>query len=340
MWVGSSKGGLLFVYLVEYTSMTTQQLVEYLPRPDGRSFKRKVKQNRLRAQRLAKAKLRKSRSLSLAWYRRQYFISSAYADLRTTIARNEDIYLAVLMITTVLGYAYSVVAAQILFIFFGAAYALGEATGMSMAFLSLVTICVLGISLVWVAAFGANALSLSLMHGATNKKLRSLRSTLRQSLTFTARTTAAWTLVSAVVIGPLMLAALATAIYFKATSVDVHTATAFLPYIVTAGVGWLLYSLTNFSLVPQVALFESQYSLLQAFTRSRQLVRSKGKLFLAASYGAVVLALGALYGLSALLEKVLRLSQSVTFIFGLILITIFTNGILTMFYRKRRLARK
>ncbi|MEO6513314.1 MAG: hypothetical protein ABIR37_01370 [Candidatus Saccharimonadales bacterium] len=320
--------------------MTTQQLTEYLPRPDRRSFKRKTKLARIRVERLTRAHVRKARSISLAWYRRQYFLSSAYTDLRISIARNEDIYLAILMIAIILGYAYSVVAAQLLFIFFGAAYALGEATGMSMVFLSLITVSVLGVSLAWVAAFAANSLSLSLMHGANHKKIRSLRRTLREGLSFTSRTTAAWTLVVATVFGPLMIAALGTAIYFKATNADMHTAMTFLPYIAVTGVAWALYALMQFSLVPQVAIFEPQLSLQAAFSRSRQLVRTKGKVFLSVTYCTLAVALAALYGISALFEKVLRLNQSVTFIFGLILMTIFTNGILTVFYRKRRLARR
>ena len=320
--------------------MTTQQLTEYLPRPDGRSFKRKIKQTRVRSHRLVKANVRKTRSLYQAWYRRQYFLASAYADLRKTIRRNEDIYLAVLMIAVVLGYAYAVVAAQILFIFFGAAYALGEATGMSMALLSIVTICVLGVSLAWVGAFGSNALSLSVMQGATGKKYRSLRKTLRESLFYTSRTTAAWTLVIATVVGPLMTIALGTAIGFKVAQADLHTALMFLPYLAVCGISWALYALMQYSLVPQVAIFEPHLSLSQAFTRSRQLVRSKGKVFLSVTYCSFALGLAALYGTSLLFEKVLRLNQTVTFIFGLILMMIFTNGILTMFYRKRRLARK
>jgi hypothetical protein len=321
--------------------MTTQQLTEYLPRPlSGRSFKRKSKLARLRAQRLVRAKIRKARNMTLAWYRRQYFVSSAYADVRSSVARNEDIYLAVLMIAVILGYAYSVVAAQLLFVFFGAAYALGEATGMSMAFLSLITVSVLGVSLAWVAAFASNALSLSLMQGANNKKIRSLRRTLRESLRFTSRTTAAWTLVSAAVFGPLMIIALGTAIYFKATNADIHAALAFLPYVIIASVTWLLYGLMHFSLVPQIALFDSQLSFKDAFSRSRQLVRAKGKVFLSVIYCSIAVALAALYLVSEYVEKVFRLNQSITFIFGLILLSIFTNGILTMFYRKRRLARK
>jgi hypothetical protein len=323
------------------TIMTTQQLTEYLPRPlSGRSFKRKVKLARNSAQRFMRAKERKLRSVIRAWYRRQYFMSSAYRDFRVAITRNEDIYLAVLMIAVILGFAYSVVASQILFIFFGAAYALGEATGMSMAFLSLITASVLGVSLAWVAAFASNTLSLSLMHGANNKKIRSLRSTLRDGLYFTSRTTAAWTLVSAVVVGPLMAAALAVAVYFKVSNADTHTALTLMPFIVVIGVAWALYSLMQASLVPQVALFESKLSFKEAFTRSSELVRSKGKVFLSTVYCALALSLGALYGLSALGEKFLRLNQSVTFIFGVILVSILANGILTMFYRKRRLARK
>jgi hypothetical protein len=260
--------------------------------------------------------------------------------MRTSITRNEDIYLAILMVSIILGYSYSVVAAQLLFVFFGAAYAFGEATGLSMAFLSLVTICVLGVSLAWVAAFAANSLSLSLMHGANHKKIRSLRRTLRDGLRFTSRTTAAWTLVAAVVAGPLMTAALATAVYFKATHADVHTALAFLPYIVVTAVAWALYALMHFSLVPQIAIFEPQLSLQQAFTRSRQLLQKRGKIFLSVMYCVLAVALAALYGISVLFETVLRINQSITFIFGVMLLSIFTNGILTMFYRKRRLARK
>jgi hypothetical protein len=320
--------------------MTTQQLTEYLPRPDSRTFKRKTKLARARLLRQARAQVRKTRSLSIAWYRRQYFLSTAYTDMRTTIARNEDIYLAILMIALILGYAYSVVAAQLLFIFFGTAYAVGEATGMSMVFLSFITASVLGVSLAWVAAFAANCLSLSLMQGATNKRIRSLRRTLRAGLNFTSRTTAAWTLVAATVLGPLMVVALGTATYFKATNADTHTALAFLPYIAVTGVAWALYALMQFSLVPQVAIFEPQLSLQQAFGRSRQLVRTKGKVFLSVTYCTLAVALAALYGISALFEKVLRLNQSITFIFGAILLSILTNGILTVFYRKRRLARK
>ena len=320
--------------------MTTQQLTEYLPRPDGRSFKRKTKLARLRIERSVRAQIRKARSLATAWYRRQYFLAHAYADFRKSITRNEDIYLAILMIAVILGYAYAVVAAQLLFIFFGAAYALGEATGMSMAFLSLVTVGVLGVSLAWVAAFASNSLSIALMHGANNKKIRSLRRTLREGLRFTSRTTAAWTLVAAVVTGPLMVAGLGSAVFLKVSESDTQTALQFVPYLAIAGVSWALYALMHFSLVPQVAIFEPQHSLQQAFARSSELVRSKGKVFLSTAYCSIAVALAGMYGVSALLEKVLRLNQTITFIFGVILLSILSNGILTMFYRKRRLARK
>jgi hypothetical protein len=219
-------------------------------------------------------------------------------------------------------------------------YAVAEVLDISMLVLSVITLAVLASSLAWLAAFSMNSMSVAIMHGLTGKKIRSLRATMRQGLRFTTRTALAWMLVAGVIFMPPAAALMLGIAFLKFGVTDLLDSLTAAPYVVIAGVAWVLYCLMNYSLVPYVALFEPHLSFSRAFKRSQQLVTRRGRLFLLSLYMALLALLAGITGMSFVLENQFNLDQSLTINFGAALAFMATNAIMVVFYRKRRLARR
>ena len=313
---------------------------EYLPGFSGRLLRRRTRLAKARVRRSLRAMVRKIIRACTLWYRRQYFLSTSLRDVRTATRANEDIVLALIIVSGALAYAYATVTTEVMYLFFEAAYAIAEILDISMVVLSAITLAVIGASLAWVAAFCFNSMSIALMQGLTGKKNRSLRSTMRLGLHYTSRTATAWMLVAAVIFLPLAAALMLGIAFLKFGNTDLLTALSAAPYAVIAGLAWILYAVMQYSLVPYIAIFEPQRSFSQVFARSHELVRTKGRTFLLSLYMAMLTAVSAVVGLSFVLENMFGLDQSLTIAFGSSLAFLGMNAIMAVFYRKRRLARR
>jgi len=191
----------------------------------------------------------------------------------------------------------------------------------------------------WLAAFLLNMLSLAVMDGANRKVKRSIRATTRQGLRYSTRVANAWFVLGAIIAMPLLAASALGYLYIDLFGSSAVKPEAFLPYVIAAAAAWVLFALLHYSLIPQVALFEPKLPLKQVITRSRHLVRRRGRLFLLAGYGLLGVVLTAGYQLSELIEKFFGLENVLSLFMGTFVTVIFANCILVIFYRKRKLAR-
>lgn len=320
--------------------MITQLELDQRLKADGRFFKRKIKNLRTQIRRQIRSGVRHSRSSYMRWYRRQYFLTSAYADMKKGISKNEDIYITAIIIAVVLGYSYAVVAAEMIHMFFLTAYILAETSGSNMLFLSLFTAAIVVVTLSWVGAFALNAMSIAQLQGANRKVLRSVRKTTRQALRYSTRTTSAWFLVLAEVARPMAIAILISLAFLKAGVMDGDKLLLAAPIAaILLGLLWSVNNLLRYTLVPHVLLFEPALRYDEAFKKSADLVRRKGKIFLATFYLTIISLLALAYLLTGFLEDKTGINRGVTFLMLAAAMIIFSNGLLVAFYRKRKLAR-
>lgn len=319
--------------------MIIQLQAEYLSRFDGRYIGRKLKLLKMRTRRLVRTKIRKVRSASLAWYRQQYFLSTAYGDMKGSISRNEDIFIAVSVIAATLGYAYAVIASELFYAFFMTAFSLSEAMDVSIIAVTSVATCSLAVTLAWVTAFMFNSMSLAIMHGANRKKVRSLRSTLRQGLRCASRTTISWLVFLAAVLLPVAGLGIAAFIHFWFYVATPIQALEIIPYYIIAAIASVIYMVLQYSLMPMVAFFEPGLGYREAFMRSKELITRKGRIFILYGYCILATALIAEYTLAAALDNLIGLNKNLAFGLMAIVTAVYANGIMTVFYRKRRLAR-
>lgn len=320
--------------------MITQLELENLTRLDGRFIKRKIRRTKHQIAKFAKAKLRKIRSRFFTWYRRQYFLSSAYRDTKLAIARNEDIFITILIIAAVIGYSYASISAELVYMFFLTAYTVSESSGFSMLLMSIFTASAISVIAAWLAAFILNSMAIAIMHGANQKRIRSVRKTVREGLRLTTKTTLAWTLVLASVARPLVMLGIVSLVSLKiALLSDVVVWFGIMAIALLTGLGFAIRNLLRYSLVPYVSIFEPDQKFSESFARSSQLVEVKGKLFLLSIYIIGGIFLSCAFGLTWLLQQKVGLNQGIIFGFLTVVTLMVANGLLVMFYRKRKLAR-
>jgi fatty acid desaturase len=87
-------------------------------------------------------------------------------------------------------------------------------------------------------------------------------------------------------------------------------------------------------------LFEPVQPLASTFTRSKQLLQRKGRVFILATYVSLAVCLACIYAASMLVEMLISIEKWLIFILLILPTALFFNGIMVIFYRKRRLARK
>ncbi|MBA2279517.1 hypothetical protein H0V99_03725 [Candidatus Saccharibacteria bacterium] len=319
--------------------MITQLQAEYLTRLTRLPTSRNIKALKLRAQRLTKANVRRTKRLSLSWYRRQYFLATANGDLKQSIRRNEDIFIAVTVIAAILGYVYVMIATEMTYAFFMTAYFISEASGANMFLISLIAASSLTAAFAWVLAFILNSMSVAIMQGANSKRIRSVRATLYDGLHNIGRTTVSWLMLLSMIAVPVLAIAVIGLIHFLAFKTTQEETLKLLPYYIIAAVAISFYVLVNYGLMPLVALFERNLSYKQVIKRTRQLLSSKGKLFLTAVYGILSVVLTAEFLLSRAIQHSVGIHKVLSFGIMAVITIVYANGVLTMFYRKRRQAR-
>ena len=311
-----------------------------LPRLDGRYFKRKLRLAKLRMRKNVMAKKRRVRSRYLAWHRSQYFISSAYRDLKVAITRNEDIFITMCIIAVILGFSYASVASELIYSFFLTAYIFSESSGFNVLLMSIFALSTLTVVLAWLAAFVLNTMSISILHGANLKRNKSVKSTVREGLRLAPRTTSSWVLVTASWVKPLAMAGIASILSVKlAVLSDVYVWFGIALGVALYGTYKAARNLLRYSLVPYVSLFELGLNYDETFDRSEQLLSNRGKHFMAGFYGLMLVALGVYFGVTWLLDRYFGLNQIFSFGFLTVLTLMLANGIMVMLDRKRRLAR-
>lgn len=283
---------------------------------------------------------RRARSKTLAFARSQYYPTSAYADARLAITRNEDIFITTLVILVVLTFSLTTTALQFLLTFLGTATALADLTGVSGSLLLLVTFAIPGLLCSWVAACLINMFSIAIMDGATRKINRSLRLTIKRGLRTASRTANAWfMLVTMLAAGPGLIL-IVSSIIMQTTNLSKADALAIVPYVAAACVAWIIYVLAQYSLVPSVALFEPDLPLVQVFGRSRRLVKRRGRIFSLTIYLMAALAIVVIYLFASLVQSSLHIDKAALVSVGSMAAILGVHGLMVMLYRKRKLARK
>ncbi|MBW3568579.1 hypothetical protein KY385_00405 [Candidatus Parcubacteria bacterium] len=319
--------------------MITYLQEEIFTKLDGRYIARRLKQARVQNSRLLKAGVRSTRRAYLAWYRQQYFLSVANKDLKMAVRRNEDIFIAVVFAAAVLSFACAVIAAEMVIAFFLTAFTASEVSGINILIFALIAGVTLTTILAWVAAFLLNSMSLAIIQGANRHKIRSLRSTLRQGLRMASRTATSWLMLIGAIALPAAAVSLAMFVYTLLFADNLYDILAVAPYAIIFAAAGAILMLLHYSLVPVVALFETKLSWRQVFARSRQLVYRRGKMFVLAAYGFLAIVLSAAYVLYKLLYNLTGLDGTLLFSLIAIVAVAYFNGIMTVFYRKRRLVR-
>jgi hypothetical protein len=270
----------------------------------------------------------------------QYYLTSALKDSRQALRLNEDITLACLMLAAVMTFSVSNIFTSAVYQYLSVANTVSDMFGTSIIILILLSLGVMTVSVVWLLALLQNSISISLMDGLTRKKNRSLVLTYRRSLKYTSRTSMAWLgLIAAAAIpsGMILIIAAAAILLLSPTAITV------IILFISAGVAsilWLTYVLSNYSLVPYLMLFDSKSSWSKAITDSRLLVSSKGRWFTGFSYLALAGGIYLAFGLTQTITKIIDCNSVTLFAILTIMVLFLHNVCLTMFYRKRRLARK
>lgn len=320
--------------------MSTLQYVEQLTRFNTRHINRAYNLRKLRLQRQVKQAVRKSRSASIVWFRRQYFLTSAYRDVRTGIRLNEDIFIGSSIAAAVMIYAFISIFTELSYNFFITAFLFSEQSGANMIAWTGVAVACLTVLAAWMLALIFNSSSMAIMQGLNRKKDRSLRQTFRTSLNLVGRVTTAWLMLASLIALPLV-ASIAVGInhLLLAMPENLYDLLDIAPYYVVPAVAGMFGMLVQYSLIPTVALFEPTLGYNAVLQRSQQLIGQRGRLFLLAGYIVFALSLASVAGLAVLLQRIaLPVGMTMT-IGGLGLLGLW-QGILTVFYRKRRLARK
>ncbi|MEO8104999.1 MAG: hypothetical protein ABI602_01545 [Candidatus Saccharibacteria bacterium] len=319
--------------------MSLNELSEYYPlRLQLR--RRSLLQSWLKSRAQLKKASRRARSKTLAYARNQYYPTSAVADARLAITRNEDVFITTLVLLVVLTFSLTTTALQFILTFLGTATAVADLTGVSGGLLLLVTFAIPALLCTWVAAWLINMFSIAIMDGATRKNNRSLRLTMKRGLQAASRTANAWFLLVIVLAAVPGLILLVSSIIMQTTHLSKAAVLTTAPYVVLACAVWIIYGLAHYSLVPSVALFEPTLPLWKVFGRSRQLVKRRGRFFSLTIYLMMVLAIVLVYTLASLVQSSLHIDKAALVSIGTMTALLSAQSLMVMLYRKRKLARK
>lgn len=275
----------------------------------------------------------------LAKLRSQYMLTNAFTDTRRTFLLNEDIILASIIIIVILNFSATSVIANTLYVFMLSATVASELSGVNLMLLAAITLSVLAISLIWVSSFMQNLLATSFMEALTRKQNKSLRLTIRRSLARASQTACSWLMLAALTFVPAGLIMLSPIVAAYLTAVDMTVA---MPYFIAAGTGalvWVIWTLANFTLFPYVVMFGRYEDLKDALSQSRQLVKRKGRLFILSGYILFTAAMGLIYLLATAIQTLTSIDANLIFLLLSAAPISLGNVVLTILYRKRKLAR-
>lgn len=316
--------------------MSINELTSYgLPKYGKQLQHRLVQPLRTSRKSLRRAAKRQQRAVR-AYFARQYYLTSAFADIKSAASRNEDILLGSLLLTGMVAFGFSVLAAQAVLSVMTNLVDFSDKQGAPLFNLLLIAIVSFACISLWLSAFFTNAHAIAIMEGATRKQLKSLRSTVRRALGAAGRISVAWLLLAAIVAIPAGAVLIVSSLVIMLAGSQ-----ALIPSTICAAViasGWVLYALSSFSLAGQVALFEPKIPVLQTLNRSRDLVARRGRLFVLATYLLLAICI-AVSELLNLLAKKAGLSTDAILYIGVFASMLLTSSLKTALYRRRKLAR-
>lgn len=276
--------------------------------------------------------LLRSRANILSWYRDQYLVITAVKDFRKAVHRNEDIYFAALVVSTLLGYAYAVAASEIFITFFLTGYTLAVVSEINVLFVSAGVSLMLAITVTWLAAFVTNILSISIYQGAYLYKVKSVSKTFRQGLQHTSRTTFAWILMLAYIALPMVAIGVLSLLYVILTKPGQYELINVAMIDVFVGIIALGYILVNYSLFPLISIFESHRNFLDAFILSRDRIARRGRLFVLTMYIFLLGGIAGSYGLATLLHNQFGSSKAFIITLGSIASVMAFQSVMVAFY--------
>jgi hypothetical protein len=318
--------------------MSLGELAIY-PQRKQRALKRGLRDTKNRTKKSIQQKMKKAQRRTLAYLRSQYYVTSSLRDARYAASRNEDIFIASLMLIVAVLYALVTTGTNIIFAFMQAAATLSDMFGFSIALLVLAATGVLTAIFGWASIFMMNMLATTLMEGANRKVKRSVRDTVSKSLRATPRVANAWLALATKAFGPAGILMLVSFLVLHGFGVPVKELIGILAVLSVLSIYWIGRCLARYSLAPLIALFEPKIEGVAAFERSFQLVESRGRTFVTLGYLSVVAASAAAYGMSLLLQLLLHIDSILPFTLSLVVIIFAAQSGLAMFYRKRKLAR-
>lgn len=294
----------------------------------------------LKKQRSVKRSLLRTQRHAIATIRRQYYLTNAVADSYRAFRLNEDIALASLLVIGVISFSTISILGNALYTIMITAVTLSFTYNANIALMVLSSVVVIAVVVGWLLAMLQNMLSISLMDGLNRKRDRSLLKTLRRSLGLATQTAGAWLLLllaAFIPVGAVLLAAMGILSVGDTSPADV------MPALVGLGamsLVWVLWVIANYALLPYALLFNKTDSIGNTLELSRQLVDTKGRGFILAGLVMFIAVMAGLYALAEGLEKLTQVNSSLTMmLLGAGAIT-GANAIMTVFYRKRRMARR
>ncbi len=333
MWYDNAHKGWKVYMILE------QLLSDHTPRLGMPVVKDKFIKAVAKIKRVIKAQIKQLERNIVHTARKQYLLTTAMRDLRVGVKLNEDVFIAAAVTLLVLAYGCAAITAQLLIAVLGSMFEMSESTGLDMGLLSLViglTLAALG---ALVAAFALNFVSIAVMDGVNRKKYRSIRSTIRRSLSHAHRVANSWWLLvivhffrlSAVLMLALIYAHLIVD-YFKLPDIILGT-------LGLIGTVWFVKGLLDYCLVPFVALFESNLLLTETFARSRQLMKRQGQFFVISLSMLLTLIIFIIYKATEMVAAITGNNSDILFLVGLLIAVTAANCSMVMLYRKRKLAR-
>ncbi len=318
----------------------TQLQAYYQPWLKKRSLRKELLLFRKNTQKLLKAQIRKAKTKTIRAVRSQYYVSTALADAKIAARRNEDIVITMTILAIVICYSAAAISLDLLITAFSAVFALSEVTKIDPSTLIILTFGSVAVIAGWLAAMVMNMQSIALLDGANRKRINTVRSTVRKSLKYTSRVTYSWLLIGLIIIGIPALGAIAAAMYLSQTTISMLGMLEFAPFAITAGIAWVVIMLMEYGLVPYIMLFEPHLSFRQTLSRSNELIKNKGRIFLLCADILLGISLAGAYFTATKAEALLGIHRGLHFFgYGLALVLIY-NAVMTLFYRKRKLARR
>jgi hypothetical protein len=273
------------------------------------------------------------------WQKSQYYLATAARDVYRASRLNEDIVVALLITAFCIGYISVSSAANILYFMSEAIMNVTGMAGLAIVPVLMLAMAGTGLLVVWSVTAMVAACMQALMQSMTRKLYRSLRENLAFGFRNGLRMIGAWLTTLSIAFVPVGALGMLYAAGFLFQPLPFETLIATLPYAIIAMLTWLLYCSMHYALVPVVALFEPHLSTKQAIARSHALPLKRGRLFLLALHFALVGVLAALFGLAWLINLVLPIGLLEFMLLSSFGVLLGYYGVLTVFYRKRRLAR-